>query len=373
MTSIPTQDIQAHHAPILNDLNAAALRVLASGRFIMGPEIDLLEKEVAAAAGVAHAVGVSSGTDALLVALMALDVGPGDEVVTTPFTFFATAGAVARLGAKPVYVDIEADTLNIDPALAKAALGPRTKAVITVDLFGRVARVEGLKEACAERNIPIIEDAAQSIGARLGASGPRVGQVGLCATLSFFPAKNLGCAGDGGMVLTPDEAFAKKLKVLRVHGGEKRYYHQVVGGNFRLDELQAALLRVKLPHLGAWTESRRSVATKYHSLLAPLASSGKITLPIADVGSVWNQYVIRVHGGRRDELGKALADKGISTAVYYPMPLHLQECFKGLGYKAGDLPITEKACEEVIALPIYPEIPADHISTVASELTAFFR
>ncbi len=373
MTSIPTQDIQAHHAPILHDLNAAALRVLASGRFIMGPEIDLLEKEVAAAAGVAHAVGVSSGTDALVVALMALDIGPGDEVVTTPFTFFATAGAVARLGAKPVFVDIEPDTLNLDPAKAKAALGQRTKAVITVDLFGRVARVDGLKEACADRQIPIIEDAAQSIGASLGASGPRVGQIGLCATLSFFPAKNLGCAGDGGMVLTPNEAFANKLKILRVHGGEKRYYHQVVGGNFRLDELQAALLRVKLPHLSGWTERRRAVATKYHSLLSALAAAGKITLPPADAGSVWNQYVIRVHAGRRDAVAKALAEKGVGTAVYYPVPLHLQDCFKSLGYKAGDLPITEKACEEVLALPIYPEIPSDHINTVASELAAFLR
>jgi dTDP-4-amino-4,6-dideoxygalactose transaminase len=366
---IPTQDLQAHHGPLFAELNAAALRVIASGRFILGAENEGLEREAAAACGVAHAVAVSSGTDALLVLLMALGIGPGDEVVTTPFTFFATAGAIARTGARPVFADIEADTMNLDPRKAAAAIGPKTRAVMTVDLFGRVARTAGLAEACAAARIPLLEDAAQSIGARLGVEGPRVGKQARAATLSFFPAKNLGGFGDGGMVITDDPALAKTIRMLRVHGSERRYHHQMVGGNFRLDELQCALLRVKLPHLQRWADLRRAAADRYREALA--GTPGGIVLPPADPGCVWNQFVIRVPGGRRDALLKRFTDKGIGCAVYYPVPLHLQECFASLGHRAGDLPVAEQACAEALALPIYPEIPAAHIETVAAEVRAF--
>jgi dTDP-4-amino-4,6-dideoxygalactose transaminase len=365
--AVPTQDLHAHHAPLLDELNAAALRVIASGRYILGRENEGLEQEAAAACGVSEAVAVSSGTDALLVLLMALGIRPGDEVVTTPFTFFATAGAIARLGAVPVFADIESDTLNLDPRKAGALVGPRTRAVLTVHLFGRVARTEGLDEVCTQRGIPLLEDAAQAIGARLGADGPRVGKLGLAATLSFFPAKNLGCLGDGGMVLTDDAALAKAVRSLRVHGAERKYHHRVVGGNFRLDEIQCAFLRVKLPHLQRWTELRRSVADRYRRNLGDVAA---VVLPPEDPGSVWNQFVIRVPG-RRDGLMKHLADKGIGSAVYYPVPLHLQQCFAGLGHHAGDFPVSERACEEVLALPIYPEMPAAQVDTVSEEIRAF--
>jgi dTDP-4-amino-4,6-dideoxygalactose transaminase len=368
--TVATQDLQAHLQPLLPELNAAALRVIASGRYILGPEHEAFEKEAAAAWGMREAIAVSSGTDALLVLLMALGIGPGDEVVTTPFTFFATAGAISRLGARPVFADIEPDTLNLDPARAAAAIGPRTRAVMTVHLFGRLARVDGLAEACRRAGIPLLEDAAQSVGARVGSGGARVGKLGLGTTLSFFPAKNLGCLGDGGMVLTDDSALAQTVRKLRVHGGERRYFHEVVGGNFRLDEIQTAFLRVLLPHLDRWTARRRAVADHYRRELADLGDL--IALPPEDAGCVWNQFVIRVRGGRRDALATHLRDRGIATAVYYPLSLHLQKCFADLGYKAGDFPIAEKACEEVLALPIYPEIPPAHLQAVCVELRAFF-
>jgi dTDP-4-amino-4,6-dideoxygalactose transaminase len=368
---VATQDLQAHLHPLLGELNAAAQRVITSGRFILGPENEAFEKEAAAACGMDEAIAVSSGTDALLVLLMALGIGPGDEVVTTPFTFFATAGAVARVGARPVFADIERDTLNLDPARAASAVGPRTRAVMTVHLFGRLARTEGLAETCRRTGIPLLEDAAQSIDARVGSDGPRVGKLGQAATLSFFPAKNLGCLGDGGMVITDDSALARTVRKLRVHGGERRYHHDVVGGNFRLDEIQTAFLRVLLPHLPAWTERRRTVAARYQRELADLGD--RIELPPADPGCVWNQFVIRVPGGRRDGLASHLKDRGIGTAVYYPVPLHLQPCFANLGYKLGDFPVSERACEEVLALPIYPEIPEAHLQVVCTEIRAYLE
>jgi dTDP-4-amino-4,6-dideoxygalactose transaminase len=366
---VPLQDLTAHHQPLLAELEAAARRVIASGRYIQGAEVEALEAELAAASGVTHAIGLSSGTDALLAVLMALGVGPGDEVVTTPFTFFATAGAVARLGARPVFADIRPDTLNIDPARAAAALGPRTRAVITVDLFGRVADTEGLAAACAARGLPLIEDAAQSIGARLGTAGPRVGERALAATLSFFPAKNLGALGDAGMLLTSDAELARRVRVLRVHGAEQRYHHTEVGGNFRLDELQAALLRVKLPHLPRWTEARRAAADRYR---AQLAGCPGIQLPPPDEGCVWNQFVIQVPGGARDRLAAHLRDRHIATAIYYPLPLHLQACFRDLGHRPGDFPQAERACQEVLALPVYPEIGAPSVDRVSAAVRGFF-
>jgi dTDP-4-amino-4,6-dideoxygalactose transaminase len=371
-TPIPNQDMKAHLAPLLEELNAAARRVISSGRYILGPEGEAFEREAALACGLREAIAISSGTDALLVLLMALGVGAGDEVVTTPFTFFATAGAIARLGARPRFVDIEPDSFNLDPARAAAAIGPRTRAVMTVHLFGRLARTEGLREACDRASIPLLEDAAQSIGAQVGADGPRVGKLGRAATLSFFPAKNLGCLGDGGMVITDDSALAQSIRVLRVHGGERRYYHDVVGGNFRLDEIQTAFLRVMLPHLPRWTEQRRQTAARYRANLGELASrSDAVALPPEDPGCVWNQFVVRVGRGRRDALAAHLAQRGIVTAVYYPVPLHLQTCFAPLGHRPGDFPVAEKACEEVLALPLYPEMPPDHVDRASEEIRAF--
>jgi dTDP-4-amino-4,6-dideoxygalactose transaminase len=371
--AIPTQDLLAHLAPLSAELNAAAARVIASGRYILGSEGEAFEKEAAAECGVSHAIALSSGTDALLVLLMALGVGPGDEVVTTPFTFFATAGAIARLGARPVFVDIEPDTLSMDPVRAAAAIGARTRGVVTVHLFGRVARTDGLAQACNRFGIPLLEDAAQSIGAREGAAGSRVGKLGRAATLSFFPAKNLGCLGDGGMVITDDADVARSIRVLRVHGGERRYHHEVVGGNFRLDEIQTAFLRVMLPRLPRWTEQRRLAAARYRSRLAELAGkSGTLSLPPDDAGCVWNQFVVQVRDGRRDALAEHLGSQGIATAIYYPVPLHLQRCFAGLGHGPGDFPIAERACQEVLALPIYPEIPPEHIDIVCAEIRTFF-
>jgi dTDP-4-amino-4,6-dideoxygalactose transaminase len=366
---IPTQDLQAHHEPLLEELYAAARRVIASGRYILGPECDALEREAAHAFEAAEAITLSSGTDALLVLLMALGIGPGDEVVTTPFTFFATAGVIARLGARPVFADIDPQTLDLDPAKAAARLGPRTRAVIVVHLFGRVCRTGGLAEACAARGIPLFEDAAQAAGARRGAAGPAVGKLGRAASLSFFPAKNLGGLGDGGMVLTDDAALARQVRLLRVHGSERRYHHELVGGNFRLDDLQSALLRVKLPHLPRWTAQRRAAAARYRENLGDLAG---LALPPDDPGCVWNQFVVRVPGDRRDALARALADQGTGSAVYYPTPLHLQPCFAGLGYGRGDLPIAEQACAEVLALPIYPELAPAAIDAVCAQVRAFW-
>jgi dTDP-4-amino-4,6-dideoxygalactose transaminase len=368
---IATQDLDAHHRPIQQQLEAAALRVISSGRYILGPEVSAFEKEVATQSGVARAVGVSSGTDALLAILMALDIGPGDEVVTTPFTFFATAGAIARLGARPVFADIDPDTLNLDPNQAAQRLGPRTRAVITVHLFGRIADSALLEAACRSRNVPLVEDAAQALDASIeGPDGPRrMGSLGRAAALSFFPSKNLGGFGDGGMVLTNDEPLADRLRTIRTHGAERKYHHSVVGGNFRLDELQAALLRVKLPHVPRWSLERRRVASGYRQLLAETP----LGLPPADPGCVWNQFVVRVPEGQRDRLAAHLADQKIATAIYYPEPLHLQPCFRALGHAPGDLPHAERACREALALPIYPELSDEAIERVAAAVKSFFH
>ncbi len=368
---MPLQDLAAHHEPLLPELGAAAVRVLTSGRFIAGAETEAFEREAAAALSIPYAVGVSSGTDGLLAALMACGVGPGDEVVTTPFSFFASAGSIVRLGATPIFADVDPSTLNIDPAAATARIGPRTKAVLVVHLFGRAACLDGLEEACDARGIPIVEDAAQAIGARAG--GRPVGALGRAAVVSFFPSKNLGGFGDGGMVLTTGADFAARIRVLRVHGATAKNRHEIVGGNFRLDELQAALLRVKLPHLGRWTARRREIAARYHQRLGGLSTAGAIELPPADAGSVWNQFVIRVPGRSRDPLRRHLAGRAIATAVYYPTPLHLQPALGHLGLRAGDLPEAERAAVETLALPIYPELPLADVDRVAAAVDSFFR
>jgi dTDP-4-amino-4,6-dideoxygalactose transaminase len=360
-------------------LAAAALRVLGSGRYISGVEVASFERELAAALGVSFAVGVSSGTDALLALLMALGVGPGDEVVTTPFSFFASVEPILRLGATPVFADIDADTLNLDPDAAASRIGARTKALLVVHLFGRLARTRPLESAAARWSIPLIEDAAQAIGAweSEGGAARTAGTLGQGAALSFFPSKNLGGFGDGGMVLTRDADLAARLRLLRVHGAASKDQHVALGGNFRLDELQAALLRVKLPHLARWTSRRAAIAARYRDGLAGLASGLApglgLALPPADPGAVWNQFVVRVPDGRRDPLRRYLAEHQIASAVYYPTPLHLQPCIdQRLGYRAGDFPRAERASQEVLALPIYPELSFADVDRVCAVAGAFF-
>ena len=373
--SVPLQDLAAHHEPLLPELAAAAVRVLTSGRFIAGAETEAFEREAAAALSIPHAVGVSSGTDGLLAALMACGVGPGDEVVTSPFSFFASVGAILRLGATPVFADVDPATLNLDPTAAATRLGPKTRAALVVHLFGRAAPLDGLDAACAALDIPIIEDAAQAIGARAdrSPSGRPSGALGRAAVISFFPSKNLGGFGDGGMVLTTDADFAARIRVLRVHGATAKNRHEVLGGNFRLDELQAALLRVKLPHLPRWTERRRQIADHYRQRLSAVADAGAIELPPPDPGSVWNQFVLRIRDRARDPLRQHLAARGIATAVYYPTPLHLQPALAHLGLRAGAFPQAERAAREALALPIYPELPLAAADRVAATVAAFFR
>ena len=369
--SIPLLDLAAQNHPLLPELQAAFERVATTGQFILGPEVSAFEAEVAETAGVSHAIGVSSGTDALLVALMALDVGPGDEVITTPFSFFATAGTIHRLGAKPVFVDIDPVSFNLDPSKVAAAVTARTKAIMPVHLFGQPADVSAIREALGGRGIPIVEDAAQALGAQ-APTGP-VGGLGDFGCFSFFPSKNLGGFGDGGLVTTPDASLAEKARVLRVHGGKPKYFHAVVGGNFRLDALQAAILRVKLPHLTRWTEMRRANAARYDAWFAEAGfEPTRLATPKRVVpGHVYNQYVIRTD--RRDALQAHLSEQGIATAIYYPLGLHLQGCFSALGHREGDLPETEKASREVLALPVYPELTEAQQRRVVDTVAAFLR
>jgi dTDP-4-amino-4,6-dideoxygalactose transaminase len=364
---VPLLDLEAHNGPLRTELRRAFDRVLEANAFILGSEVDAFEEAVARVCEVPHAVGVSSGTDALLVALMALDIGPGDEVITTPFSFFATAGCIARLGAVPVFVDIEPDTFNIDPRLIAAAVTERTRAVLPVHLFGQPCDVSAIRGAAP--GIPIVEDAAQALGARVPEGA--VGSLGVAGCFSFFPSKNLGGFGDGGLVTTPDAAFAEKVRVLRGHGAQPKYYHALVGGNFRLDAIQAALLGVKLPHLDRWSEARRANAVRYDALFAEASLEPALLRTPARRydGHVFNQYVIR--SCHRDALARHLAAEGIGTAVYYPKPLHQQTCFAYLPPRPGGLPESEAAADEVLALPIYPELTESQLVRVAEAVTEF--
>ncbi|HEU5210551.1 MAG TPA: DegT/DnrJ/EryC1/StrS family aminotransferase [Longimicrobiales bacterium] len=365
---VPLLDLRAQYASLRDDVEEAIRRVVESQHFILGPEVDALEREMADYCGTAHAVGVSSGTDALLVALMALGVRPGDEVITSPFTFFATAGTVARLGARTVFVDIDPDTFNIDPARVEAALSPRTKAIIPVHLFGRLADMDTVMQVARGAGVAVVEDAAQAIGARDGA-GRRAGAIGDIGAFSFFPSKNLGAFGDAGMVTTSDGSLDRLLRQLRVHGMEPKYFHSMVGGNFRLDALQAAVLRVKLRHLDAWHEARRRNAARYRELFAQ-ADLEQVTLPGDVPGHIYNQFVIRVPD--RDALRDHLTADAIGTEVYYPLPLHMQECFADLGYRAGDFAHAERAAHEVLALPIYPELEDVALQRVVASIEDFY-
>ncbi len=362
---VPLLDLKAQYATIRSEVQVAMDRVVESQHFILGPEVEALEHEVAAYAQCAHGVGVSSGTDALLVALMAIDLQPGDEVITTAYSFFATAGAVARLGARPVFVDIEPQTYNINPAQIAAAITPRTRAIIPVHLYGQMADMDQIMAVAVHHGLVVIEDAAQAIGAEQ--HGRRAGSIGHMGCFSFFPSKNLGGFGDGGMVTTNDPNLADRLALLRGHGARPKYHHQFIGGNFRLDALQAAVLRVKLRYLDGWIAGRQRNAALYRRLLA--AAGGPVAAPAErpDGRHIYNQFVVRT--SQRDPLMARLRAHAIGHEVYYPVPLHLQECFADLGYRTGDLPESEAAARETLALPIYPELRADQIEQVVGALT----
>jgi len=354
--SVPLLDLSAQYQPLRTELLAAITRVCDSQRFILGPETEALERELAALVGVPSAIGVSSGTDALLVAMMAFGIGAGDEVITPTYSFFATAGCVVRIGATPVLVDIDPVTYNLDSKAVAAAITPRTKAIIPVHLYGQCADMDEIMAIATKAGVAVIEDACQSIGATY--KGTQAGAIGTTGCFSFFPSKNLGAFGDGGLVTATDEALGKRIKLLRGHGAERRYYHQQVGGNFRLDELQSAVLRVKLPHLDAWTKGRQVNAARYRALFTArgLDTIEGVVLPTerSDRNHIYNQFVVRLP--KRDVVKAHLQASGIGCEVYYPVPFHLQECFQNLGYKQGAFPEAEAAANTSLALPIYGEL-----------------
>ena len=369
--TVPLLDLHAQFAAIRSEIMTALEGVAESQKFILGDAVRKLEEEIAAYCQTKFAVGCASGSDALMLALMAYGIGAGDEVITVPYTFFATGGAIWRLGARPVYIDVDADTFNMNIGQLRAALvrNPGIKAIIPVHLFGACADMDPICAIARERNIPVIEDAAQAIGSEY--NGRRAGSMGDIGCFSFFPSKNLGCFGDGGMCTAQDPAVAERLRALRVHGSKKKYYHEVVGVNSRLDALQAAILQVKLRYLDEWTTGRQRNAELYRTLIA------EMKVPVAVPRSteyqtrhIYNQFVIRCQ--RRDELQKFLKENGVGTEVYYPLPLHLQPCFASLGYKPGDLPVSEQLAKESLALPIYPELTPDDIEYVVSMLRSFY-
>ena len=369
--NIPLLDLKAQYRQIREEARAAVDRVMESQQFILGPEVHAFEEEIASYCGCKYAVGVSSGTDALIASLMALGVGPGDEVITTPFSFFATVGSIVRLGATPVFVDINPHDFNINAKEIEAVVTKRTKAIVPVHLFGQTADMSSIVETAEKHGIPIVEDAAQAIGSEC--HGKRAGSFGAAGCFSFFPSKNLGGFGDGGLITTNDEALAHRLRIIRNQGADPKYYHKVLGGNFRLDALQAAVLRVKLKYLDIWTEQRRANASYYTKRLTELGLTDKYVTPppIVRERHVFNQYVIRVQN--RDALRSFLAQRGVSTEIYYPLPLHRQECVANAGFARAALPVSEKAASEVLALPIYPELSAEDKEYVAQLISRFYR
>ena len=369
--NVPLLDLQVQYRPLRDEILAAVTRVCDSQRFIMGAEVAALEEELARIIGVHHAVALSSGTDALLVALMALGIKAGDEVVTTPYSFFATSGSIVRLGARPVFVDIDPATFNIDPARIAGAVTARTKAILPVHLFGLAADLDPIVEVASRAGVPIVEDAAQAIGATYR-SRP-AGAFGAFGCFSFFPSKNLGAFGDAGLLTTNDESLARRVQRLRVHGMEPKYHHHLVGGNFRMDALQAAVLRVKAPHLAAWTEARRANRARYVALFRNGGLADRVTLPIEPPGRrhVFNQFTIRTPD--RDRLQRHLDERGIGNEIYYPVPLHLQPCFADLGHHRGDFPNAERAAAESLSLPIYGELTEAQQEAVVTAIADFFH
>jgi len=392
--NVPLLDLTAQYRTIKEEVREALEEVFEEQQFILGPKVADLEEKIAAYSGSTYGIGVSSGSDALLICLMAEEIGPGDEVITTPYSFFATAGVISRLGARPVFVDIEPDSYNIDPNLIEDKITPKTRAIIPVHLYGQCADMDRILEIARKRELIVIEDAAQAIGAEYASKIPTPSQVhravsmGEYGCFSFFPTKNLGGFGDGGMVVTNDPERAERLKILRVHGSKPKYYHALVGGNFRLHALQAAVLSVKLPHLDAWTAKRQENAARYDRALQStgLVDKGLIRPPkpiwrdaVSNPGPqsptahyhIYHQYVIATP--RRDELKAYLFNKGIGTEIYYPLPLHLQACFQDLGYKQGAYPMAEEAARTSLALPVYPELSRDQQEYVVNSIREFFQ
>jgi len=370
---VPLLDLGRQHGELKEQVLAALARVWDSNAFVLGPEVVELEQSVAGYCQTRHAIGCASGSDALLLALMAMKIGPGDEVILPSFTFFATASAVTRLGAKPVFVDIDPVSFNIDPRLVPPLVGASTRAILPVHLFGQPGAMDDLGRIAEAAGIALIEDAAQSIGAEY--RGRRVGSIGRMGCLSFYPTKNLGGAGDGGMLTTSDDGLADRLRLLRGHGMRPRYYHSEIGINSRLDSFQAAVLNVKMGHLDRWSELRAANARRYTELLTAARLDQVLVLPQAspECRHVWNQYVVRVPDGRRDELRRYLGEAKIGSEIYYPLGLHQQECYRDLGYAKGDLPQTERAAEEVLALPIFPELTAEEQRVVVDRISAFYH
>ena len=385
---VPLLDLKPQYQALKAELDEAMLQVATSQMFILGPAVRELEEKLAAYSGAKYGIGVSSGTDALLVALMALDIGPGDEVVTSPYTFFATGGTIARLGARPVFLDIEPAGFNIDVDLVRQFLeagcerradglynretGGRVCALMPVHLYGQSADMDPLMALAHEHGLAVIEDAAQAIGAEYS-PGRRVGGIGDIGCLSFFPTKNLGAFGDAGMCVTNDDALAAKLRILRVHGGEPKYYHAMIGGNFRIDELQAAVLLVKFRHLEDWHAGRRRNAAYYDAAFRAAGLTGRVTTPVAFPGHrhIYNQYVIRIP--RRNRLRLHLAECGVGTEIYYPVPLHMQQCFAYLGHRPGDFPESVRAAQETLALPIYPELTKPQLQYVVDSIAGLLN
>ena len=371
LKQIPLLDLQAQHKQIREEVLAEMVRVVDSQKFILGEDVKKLEGEIAPYCGAKYAIGCASGSDALILALMALEIGPGDEVLTTPYTFFATAGAISRVGAVPVFVDVEEETFNIDVKLMEKTLAahPKIRAMIPVHLFGGCADMDPIVEMAGERRIPVIEDAAQSIGSEY--KGRRAGSIGQIGAFSFFPSKNLGCYGDGGIMTTNDAALAERLAALRVHGGKRKYYHEWIGMNSRLDALQAAVLRVKLRYLDGWSEGRANNAERYRAELA------KLSVPVAPLTPasyqtrhIYNQFVIRTE--QRDALQAHLKGQGIGTEVYYPIPLHLQPCYAFLGHNPGDFPVSERLAKESLALPVHSELASEDIDYICETIRRFY-
>ncbi len=371
LVPVPLLDLKAQYQQIKSEVDAAVQRVVDSQHFINGPEVAGLEQDIARYCRVEHCVGVSSGSDALILALMALDIGPGDEVITTPYTFFATVGSIVRVGARPVLVDIDPVTFNVDPRGIEACVTSRTRAIMPVHLFGQCSDMEPIMAVARKHNLAVIEDAAQAIGAEH--KGVRAGTIGTIGTFSFFPSKNLGCFGDGGAVVTRNSVLAEKMRLLRNHGASPKYFHKLVGGNFRLDTLQAAVLQVKLKYLDSWTLRRQQNAAYYDLTLARAGLRGQQveTPKVVQSRHVFNQYVIRC--GNRDGLMTFLKQRQIGTEVYYPQPMHLQECFANLGFRKGQFPESERAAATSLALPIYPELTQTQKQAVVESMTLFFQ
>lgn len=371
---MPLLDLKRQYMQVGSEIERALLECSRSTQYILGKTVETFEKEAAEYCGVEHAVGVTSGSDAVIIALMAENIGPGDKVITTPFTFFATAGAIQRVGAQPVFVDIEPDGFNIDPEqLEQAASKTGAKAVIPVHLFGQCANMDPIMKIAEKYGLSVIEDAAQAIGSEY--NNQRAGSIGHYGCFSFFPSKNLGCVGDGGLVTTNDAARADMLIILRNHGSRPKYYHKLVGGNFRLDAIQAAVLSVKLPYLDSWTEKRQSNAAFYRNAFEQAFSSDALTLPLElpERRHIYNQFTIRIKNGHRDRALKTLRENKIGCEVYYPVPLHLQECFEPLNYSEGDFPVSETAAKEVISIPIFPELSEAEMQTVVDTLARILK